>query len=146
MAPARGKSVQTRREPRPAAAAAGYVPDDAWLALSTRSNLLLIGTATRVEDVIAGVYADLPLPRLMWAPDRELRLPRRASGTLLLRDVDHLPLGDQLRLDQWLTTVQRRPQVISTSLRSLYNLIDSGAFLESLYYRLNTVTIPVDDE
>ena len=148
MATSRPKSVSTytSRATRLVTTTAEWVPDDAWLALSTHANLLLLGSSARVESVIAAIYPDLALPCLIWTPTREMRLPRRAVYTFIFRNIDQLRLEEQQRLYRWLTNAPRRPQIVSTSDHSLMGLIHSGSFLEDLYYRLNTITIPVDEE
>ena len=128
------------------ATAAAYVPDDVWLALSTHTNLLLVGTASRVDAIIAAISEDLAEPRATWSPPHEMRLPRRPVSTLLLRNVDELSAADQVRLDRWLMHAARRPQIISTCHESFMHQVDTGRFVPALYYRLNTITVPVDEE
>jgi transcriptional regulator of aromatic amino acid metabolism len=51
-----------------------------------------------------------------------------------------LALEDQHRLMAWLERGDR-PRVISTSRVSLLPIVQAGMFIESLYYRLNTLCI-----
>jgi hypothetical protein len=143
--PRKSPASFTPRATQPATAAE-YVPEDVWLALSTHANLLLIGSTARVEGIIAAISEELATPRVMWSPPHEMRLPRRPIYTLLLRNIDQLRAEDQMRLDRWLLHTSRRPLIISTCRAGFMDLVDSGGFAPALYYRLNTVTVPVDDE
>jgi two-component system C4-dicarboxylate transport response regulator DctD len=79
---------------------------------------------------------------------------RADGGTLFLEDIDVLPPTLQARLMQVLATnVQpvgtgaalRRPNVrlISSTTTPLQNPLTAGGFREDLYYRLNTVYLPI---
>jgi transcriptional regulator of acetoin/glycerol metabolism len=48
---------------------------------------------------------------------------------------------DQRRLVEWLETRPRRVQIVSTSSAPLQSKVESGAFNDTLYFRLNTVRI-----
>jgi DNA-binding NtrC family response regulator len=61
-------------------------------------------------------------------------------GALILRDVDALVHADQRRLLDWLGNAVA-VKVISTATASLLPRIARGGFLDSLYYRLNTICI-----
>jgi DNA-binding NtrC family response regulator len=64
-----------------------------------------------------------------------------SQGTVVLSDVEELPLEDQQRLNAWLAAADHRPRVISTSRASLFPMIEAGMFVDSLYYRLNVVCV-----
>jgi hypothetical protein len=112
-----------------------------------RSNLLLIGQGTRVSKVLDIMLPSLREPITVWLPGIQLVLPPNAqSGTLILREVGALELGDQHRLHRWIERVQsgtRGTQIVSTSQASLLSRVNRGVFLDTLYYRLNTVYIDV---
>jgi DNA-binding NtrC family response regulator len=55
-----------------------------------------------------------------------------------------LALDDQQRLLDWLQECDGRARVISTTSATLLPLMESGAFLHALYYRLNTVCLVHD--
>lgn len=110
-----------------------------------RFNLLLIGEDTRVSKILETILPTLRGPITVWVPGSELVLPPLAqTGTLLLRGVGALELGDQYRLHEWMERVQgriQRTQIVSTSETPLLPLVDAGVFLDRLYYCLNTVYI-----
>jgi Sigma-54 interaction domain len=107
-------------------------------------NLLLIGGGTRASKVLETILLNLRDPITAWLPGNQLVLPPIAqTGTLILREVGALELDDQCRLLEWMERVQGRTQVVSTSEAPLLPRVRAGAFLDVLYYRLNTVCIDV---
>jgi hypothetical protein len=118
------------------------VPDD-WNLISARVNVLLIGESRTTKALvdIARRHTAEPLINLRCA--NELYLPTIRDGdTAFLVDVDELVLLDQQRLNTWLDSTPR-PRLISTSRVSLIAMVEAGMFLESLYYRLNTLCFDV---
>lgn len=112
---------------------------DVCVGLAAHANLLLIGEARTVGALLWAVRGDLVTPVVRARPGAlTLPLPGH-TGTLLLSDVGRLSSDEQAQLLGWLDRA-RRTQVISTSRQSLLNDVHDGAFLERLYYRLNTVT------
>jgi len=106
-----------------------------------RTNVFLIGPAARCDDVIATLGPDLIAPIVVCRARDGLELPPPAMvGTLILRDVDALVRADQRRLLDWLGPAVA-VKVISTATESLLPRIERGAFLDSLYYRLNTICV-----
>jgi hypothetical protein len=61
----------------------------------------------------------------------------------VLRDVHGLTPADQLELLDWLELAEGRTQVVSTSSTPLLPRVHSGEFIDTLYYRLNTVCVDV---
>ena len=60
---------------------------------------------------------------------------------MVLYGVDTLTTDEQASLNQWLAARTGRTRVISTSSVSLLPLVQSGAFSDDLYYRLNTIWV-----
>jgi hypothetical protein len=113
------------------------------MARRERTNVFLIGPAARCDDVIATLGPDLIAPMVVGCARDGLVLPPPAMvGTLILRDVDLLVRADQRRLLEWLGHAVA-VKVISTAIASLLPRIERGAFLDALYYRLNTICIRV---
>jgi hypothetical protein len=116
--------------------------DEARLALSARVNLLLIGPWAQVGSVLDTIHPELVAPTATWQPGSPLVLPPVGTlGTLVLHDVGRLTLPDQERLLEWLSDSVRRVQVVSTTPTSIFPLLESGAFLTELHYRLNVVCV-----
>jgi Sigma-54 interaction domain len=116
------------------------VSRDEWdVILSRRSNVLLEGDESGLEAVIIALTPHVRPSVLHWAPGCRLTLPDASHATLLLKDVDHLSTMEQALLYAWMNDgAHRRVQIVSTSPRSLYSLVQQGVFLENLYYCLNT--------
>jgi hypothetical protein len=108
------------------------------VARMARLNLLLIARDVDPRKILDALRSDCHEPITTWAPGEVLILPANAqAGTLLLEDISALALEDQRRLYGWLDASTM--QVVSITSRSLLPSIQAGAFLETLYYRLNII-------
>mgnify|MGYP003398537989 CR=1 FL=1 len=109
-----------------------------------RVNLLLTAPDGVVRFVLESLLLDLQEPIERWRIGQKLALPATDdSGTLVLHEVGTLPTDDQLRLLDWLERAEGRTQVISTSTAALLPRVHAGGFIDTLYYRLNTVCVDV---
>jgi transcriptional regulator of acetoin/glycerol metabolism len=61
----------------------------------------------------------------------------------VLHEVGALGILDQIRLLEWSAGARSNPQVISTTPAPLLPRVRAGAFIDTLYYRLNTVYMEV---
>jgi hypothetical protein len=117
-------------------------PDDWRLAKRAGLNLLIIHRDGIAGDVLDLLLPDLNPPITNWRPGQCLVLPPvTCAGTVVLEDVGALAQDDQYRLLDWLETTQGRAQVVSTTPEPLLPSVISGRFLDTLYYRLNTVCV-----
>jgi hypothetical protein len=120
------------------------LPEDCRLARAAGVNLLLVippGTNATLTDLLV---SELVQPIITWRPGEPLVLPNGTqTGTLILREVGALSLPDQRRLLEWLERAAGQTQVVSTTAAPLTPLVQAGAFLARLYYRLNTVCVDV---
>jgi hypothetical protein len=118
------------------------LPDDWHLARTARVNLLVIHPLGVLPKLLDVLLPELEEPIISWHPGQRLALPTGSpSGTMLLRDVGALASDEQRRLLDWLEETDGRTQVVSTSAEPLLSRVESGAFLDTLYYRLNTVCV-----
>jgi hypothetical protein len=108
-----------------------------------RVNLLLTGRPLAIDYLLNSFDIGYAEPVLTWEPGEPLVLPFAEGGTILLRNVGAMALDDQQRLLQWLNAAMGRTQVISTTARSLMGQVLAGDFNDTLYYRLNTVSVDV---
>jgi hypothetical protein len=116
--------------------------EDWRLARAARVNLLLLGTDRNIPNALTALLPDLREPIATWSPGQPLTLPPAAqAGTVILYDVDALRHEDQLRLLTWLDQTVGRTQVVSTASAPLLPRVEAGAFIDTLYYRLNTVCV-----
>ncbi len=128
-----------------------FIPRDCQVARFSRTNLLLIGSPAQTEDVVEALWPTDATQT--WRPGQTLRLPTSDSGvpgdadmqTLILHEIGQLSREDQACLSQWLESQQGRVHVVSTSAAPLHLRVAAGAFVDSLYYRLNTVCVELDD-
>lgn len=107
-----------------------------------RANVLLIGPDDAVERVLDSLLPHCRQPVFRWTTPTPLALPPTGvAGTMIIENTGRLPLGDQRRLFDWLTTTGGTTQIVSTARTSLVPLIATAAFIDALYYRLNIICI-----
>jgi transcriptional regulator of acetoin/glycerol metabolism len=77
-----------------------------------------------------------------WTAGAALQLPPdHRARTLILRDVDALTPEQQQQVLGWLQQDRADVQVVATSARPVWPLVESGHFDASLYYALNVVCL-----
>jgi len=103
------------------------------------ANLLLIGSDAATREFLAPLIASAVSP-VVYCTGANPEFPDGPAGSLLVRDVGRLTLVHQQRLLDWLND-RRHWSVIATSAGSIFSMVKSGVFAEDLYYRLNTVTL-----
>lgn len=109
-----------------------------------RVNLLLLAPEGVVRYVLESTLLNLREPMTVWQPGELLTLPApQSNGTLILHDVGDMSAPFQIQLLHWLEAFDRTVQVISTSTTPVIPRVQCGAFLDMLYYRLNTVCVDV---
>ena len=119
---------------------------DCHAAAVARANVLLIGDAPIVRQIV----------RTFWSHDRGAPLPTWRTGSplprsgavpvIVLYDVNALSADQQRDLSGQLESAVRAPQIVSTSATPLFAHVQAGRFCETLYYRLNTICIDLQDE
>jgi hypothetical protein len=109
-----------------------------------RVNLLLIAPDAVVRYVLESLLLNLREPVVRCSPSQAWTLPPHGhAGTLVLHDVGRLKPHEQLDLLEWLEQAGGRTQVVSASPTPLLPRVQCGAFIDTLYYRLNTVCVDV---
>lgn len=121
----------------------GVARDELMFSESFGANLLMIGSDRGTRNLIDNNLLHLEQPLSTWNPGERLVLPIAETGTLILHEVGSLPREDQLRLMSWMENAVGRVRVVCTSSESLMPRVESGSFIQTLYYRLNTVAINV---
>ena len=149
MLRASADSSQPQAHPHPDAARAAlawpHVPPQEWRAIITvNPNLLIEGPEEGVEKIIDAIVTTVRCPVSEWGrPDSG----EEPAAILVVRRVDLFDDSDQRRLAEVLnadTALVR--QVIATSGQSLFALVETGHFSETLYYRLNTIRLDLKDD
>jgi sigma-54-interacting transcriptional regulator len=120
----------------------GPAEEELRLVEQHRVNLLLMGQQEIVQPMVDALSARFHQPVGTWSPGERLVLPpAERTGTMVLNDVGALGLQDQIQLLEWLSTASGRTQVVSTTPAPLLPRVQSGKFIDTLYYRLNTVCV-----
>jgi hypothetical protein len=103
-------------------------------------NVLLIGDDADIARAFQRIQPYLRPPIAQWVPDITSTVPATTFSTLVVKDVRNLDGERQATLAALIDAVPD-VQIVSMSRAPLLQLIDSGAFLFNLYYRLNIVTV-----
>jgi sigma-54-interacting transcriptional regulator len=111
------------------------------LVIRARSNLLLAGSSSATDAILVALKPHLRAPLRKYTPKTGVPLPQPREGTLILLGVDRLDGKQQAQLVRWLDRFDERGrvQVVSTTSEPIFSLVETGAFLANLYYRLNVV-------
>jgi hypothetical protein len=121
---------------------AKWPPTDQDLALLTRVNLLVVGAENEVAALIGLMWPSLVTPIAVRHRGDPLRLSMVPPvGTFVIYDLESLTCEEQDGLHQWVRTGHGRARVVSSASEALFPMVESGAFNDGLYYRLNVVTI-----
>jgi Sigma-54 interaction domain len=131
------------------AAILAHRPDDVgisasdWSALlASDANAVVVGADPAIVRLLTAVWSTLRKP-VCWVESGRLWLPPQLAGTLVLRNVNDLVRQDQVRLLDWLGQDGRSIRVLASTPRPLFPDVEAGAFLDRLYYRLNTLHVPL---
>jgi hypothetical protein len=108
--------------------------------LSWQVNLLLLGNDEETGALLKALRPHLPPPLHEARNAAGLSLPDGA-GTLILRGLSRLASQEQQALFTWLDSRAGRIQVVSMNEEPVFPLVEQGAFLPELYYRLNIVIL-----
>jgi transcriptional regulator of aromatic amino acid metabolism len=110
-------------------------------AYGRRPNILVECSSVSYDAVVDHLMSLCARPVRTCALPGPLALPATKDGTLLLRDAAALSLSQQVQLYDWLSIGCANLQVISLTTLPLRELVEDGAFLEGLYYRLNVIRL-----
>ena len=115
--------------------------DDLSLFRGAHPHALFIGPAASVDAALGRLRPHLRAPLSHWRAQAAGDPPQETTGTLVIWDVDALDRARQEQLLAWMESCAPEVQVISISERPVFPLVSSDAFLDTLYYRLNTVCL-----
>ena len=108
---------------------------------SVRPNLLLCGPAGVLRTTLDTLRPAFQQPVYNWTGNAHASLPHEFAGTLIFEYASSAPGEQQRLLLAWLGQRRPRVQVISTTVEPLFSLVQRGAFLDSLFYHLNTLYV-----
>ena len=109
--------------------------------VNSGANLLVRGEKSSVAATVVSLTVDFPPPLITWNAGAGASLPAADRGTLVIYDVESLDMAQQRTLLAWLENRRNRVRVITTVTGDLFALVAAGAFLDQLYYRLNTIVV-----
>jgi hypothetical protein len=111
------------------------------------SSVLMVGKvspeqrAGALEELCAWCQRDAYHPQRM-----AFKLPNVSTSIIVVIDeVADISRDDQQTLLQWLEH-QRDAMVLSFAINPIFSLVTQGRFLDRLYYRLNVMTLNVNDD
>jgi transcriptional regulator of aromatic amino acid metabolism len=111
-------------------------------------NALILGTVTPEQRAEAVQELRIGNERDAFHAQRNIffKLPIVSTTTIVVIDeVADLSTDDQLTLLQWLLQ-HRDAMVLSFAANPIFPLVAQGKFLDRLYYRLNVITLNVNDD
>lgn len=130
---------QTPVDSRPAIAALLGSESELSVMRRLHPNVLLVGSQESNERALSEL---LPVCRTpVYQPNPAFDMPVVEGGTFVLRRVEWLRPHRQRALHEWFTREPGRIQVITPASAQLFQRVSAGAFLEDLFYRLNTMTL-----
>ena len=113
-----------------------------WLTMrELRPNLLVTCGNVESEAITKHLMAFCSPPFHVCQLPGPLRLPSATRGTLFLEGVAGLTLRQQIALHDWISAWGDRVQIVSLASAPLWPLVESGEFLEGLFFRLNVVCL-----
>src|SRR5262245_9332641 len=109
---------------------------------ASRLNVLLVGPGhpTKAATAALKIYLIPPVGIVSAGCLGELSRLKDVRS-LIVEEICDLTGEEQRELNEWLSKRVGRIQVVSTSRFTLETLIVQGQFLDTLYYRLNTIYI-----
>jgi hypothetical protein len=112
-----------------------------WLTMrELRPNLLVTCGNVESEAITKHLMAFCS-PPFHVCPMGTMRLPSAPRGTLFVEGVAELTLRQQIVLNDWIGAGHDRLQIVSLASAPLWPLVESGEFLEGLFFRLNVVCL-----
>jgi hypothetical protein len=115
----------------------GVSSEDAQVLTHSHPNVVLVGQSQTTEAVLLALTPHLRPP--VDSVTGVESLPSLSKGTLILRQLDTLDWQAQQDLLAWLDGPGSGTQVVSLTSAPLYPRVKRGTFLDTLYYRLNTL-------
>ncbi len=106
-----------------------------------RPSLLVMCEQIEPDMAIASLMKWCEQPFHFCSLPGPLQLPSARKGTFFLKDVSRMTLSQQIALNDWIDRGRGDVQIVSASDKRLWPLVEEGHFLESLFYRLNLITL-----
>jgi sigma-54-interacting transcriptional regulator len=116
---------------------------DEGLARFTNLNLLIMGADDVAASFVTSLWSYLSAPRVVRRRGEQLQLLSTSppADTIVIYDLHTLTRREQDALHRWLNAGNGRTRVVSIATQSLLPVLETGAFNDELYYRLNVLTL-----
>ena len=110
-------------------------------------NVLILGAVTPKQRAEALRELRAECERDTYYPQRGMafELPIVSTTIIVIDEVADVSTDDQQTLLQWLEQ-HRDAMVLSFATKPIFPLVTQSTFLERLYYRLNVMTLHVNDD
>jgi transcriptional regulator of aromatic amino acid metabolism len=110
-------------------------------------NILILGAVTSEQRDEALSELRAGHGREAYHPQRTMpfKLPSVPTTIVVIEEVASLSTDHQEALLWWLDR-HREAMVLSFAINPVFPLVSQGKLLENLFYRLNIITLSVDDE
>lgn len=133
------RPASTPDDPRPL-----LDPDEFRIFATAHSNCLLIGPDALVEKALTALQPAFRHAPVFLDGRQLLEWPASSrAATFVVRDVGELSASQQQALSFRIEAMPDRLQVVSTAAAPIWPAVKARLFLRTLYYRLNTLTIPL---
>jgi excisionase family DNA binding protein len=127
----------------------GHIPavpqgllDARTLARTATGNLLLVGPSGRIDCVLDEMRPELPDPILVADGPQFTPAMAGRARTVILRDVDAMPINKQREFLYWLSSAPRT-RIVSTASPDLFAQV-GATFMTALYHKLKLVYVEPD--
>jgi hypothetical protein len=111
----------------------------------SRLNAILCGPRAILDATFSSLRVHLELPLHEWSFTSGSPLPAMTTGTLIATDVVDATLEQQRAFLSWLDA-HHAVRIITLSETNLYDLVQTGAMIDTLYYRLNPIYCALDPD
>jgi hypothetical protein len=111
----------------------------------SRLNAILCGPRVTLDATFSSLRVHLELPLHEWSFASGTPLPSMTTGTLIVTGVIGASLEEQHAFLAWLDT-HHAVRIITLSETPLYDLVQAGAIIDTLYYRLNPIYCALDPD
>jgi hypothetical protein len=109
--------------------------------IMTRANTLVQGTKSDLDACVLALTPFCPTPVVTPEDPIGTALAAIDKGSVILENVSRFTLEEQREILSWLDLQGCGVRLIATTTERLYDLVEGGRFVDTLYYRLNVIFI-----
>lgn len=119
-------------------------PPDLSILRTAHPNVLVTGAAAATQAFLNAIKPALRAP-VYCVSASQVAATCNDAGAIVMHDIMSLTRGEQQELLEWFeeTTLDRPMQIVTVTESGLFAEIESGRFLDRLYYFLSSVSFEV---